>query len=990
MTPERWRQIDRVFQDALERQSAERRAFLDAVCAGDNDLRDEVEALISCNDQQELLIDAPALEVAACFLAPDQPELITGQQVGHYEVLGLLGTGGMGEVYLARDLKLRRKIALKLLPADFTVDKERVRRFQQEARAASALNHPNIITIHEIGQLDGRHFIATEFIEGETLRQHMKLTKLSLREALDIAIQVAGALQAAHSAGIVHRDIKPENIMLRPDGYTKVLDFGLAKLSDQHPQSSDAEASTLSKLNTEPGLVMGTVNYMSPEQTRGLNLDARSDIFSLGVVTYEMVAGHAPFEGDTPSDLIASILKVEPPPLAQYSEDVPSELQRIITRALKKDREGRYQTASDLLIDLKSLKEEVELHSKLRHSARSTSSGELPFTTDGSQTMIATAGQSGFTTGRAGTLRTTSSAEYLVSQITRHKASAALLLAALALAIAAIFYVLYRPAFPAPFQNVRLTRLTTSGKASDAAISPDGKYVAYLASDAEGYSIWIRHVATSSNVQIVAPSDGARGSLTFSPDSNYLYYIAQAKGDSAPSLYKIPIPLGGNGRKLISDVESRVTFSPDGSRLAFIRSPAPKESALVIGGAEGSPEQTLAVYKDRILVDAAWSPDGKTIACSHVQLGGAGSYYSIVEIGVDGGTERSITAQKWVSIGSLAWLKAGSGLVMVAWDSKDAGSQVWQLSYPTGELRRITADLDSYSGVSVTSDSTALATTRNDPALSIWLVQDEKPRAAKQAAPRLGQNDGWNGLCWTPANKVVYASYDNGSQDIWQMDPDGTNQKQLTFGSGQINYGVSASPDGRYIVFVSNRAGPRNIWRVNIDGSNAKQLTSGGGEFNPSFSPDGQWVLYQVNDFTWKVPADGGDPVKLSSIKNILGMSPDGKLIAHLLPPAKPGVKSVGFVSLENNQQVTAIDLPGSSRPRRMQWAADGQAITYIDDRNGIQNIWSQPLDGGPPKQVTDFKSDPLWAFAWSLDGKQLACVRGTLPSDVVLISSTK
>src|SRR5437867_4120705 len=361
MTPERYRQIDQIFQAALGLEPEQRVAYLDEVCSGDEKLRQEVESLITSDQGGVSFSDEPALEMAARVLASDEPALAAGDLIDRYEVVSLLGSGGMGEVYLAHDEKLDRKIALKLLSSHFTMNEERLRRFQQEARAASALNHPNIITIHEIGQVENRNFIATEFVDGETLRQRMKRGPLSLNESLDIAIQVCGALAAAHNAGIVHRDIKPENIMLRRDGYVKVLDFGLAKLT---PKSSarptvDSDASTL--IETEPGVVIGTAPYMSPEQARGLELDARTDIFSIGVVLYEMVAGRRPFEGATISDLMVSILERKPAALATYRREIPETLEWIVSKAMRKDREERYQTAKDMAIDLRSLEQRLEI-----------------------------------------------------------------------------------------------------------------------------------------------------------------------------------------------------------------------------------------------------------------------------------------------------------------------------------------------------------------------------------------------------------------------------------------------------------------------------------------------------------------------------------------------------------------------------------------------------------------------------------------------------
>jgi eukaryotic-like serine/threonine-protein kinase len=360
MNPDRWRQIGQLYHSALEMELEERAAFLDGACGDDAELRREVESLLQARQQADGFIDGKVAGVADVIneiAAHQQTTSLVGRSLGHYQALSLIGAGGMGRVYLAEDTRLGRKVALKLLPAAFTQDKERVRRFKQEARAASSLNHPNILTIHEIGEAStaegGAHFIVSEFVEGETLRAALRGGRLDVGKATAIAEQVAGALSVAHEAGIVHRDIKPENVMARPDGLVKVLDFGLAKLTEAPSAPADSEAST--NLSTAPGIVMGTVSYMSPEQARGQKVDRRADIFSLGVVLYEMLAGRRPFEGATTSDVIAALLTAEPPPLGECCSEATTELERIVGRCLAKDRETRYQSAAELIAELKTL-----------------------------------------------------------------------------------------------------------------------------------------------------------------------------------------------------------------------------------------------------------------------------------------------------------------------------------------------------------------------------------------------------------------------------------------------------------------------------------------------------------------------------------------------------------------------------------------------------------------------------------------------------------
>jgi len=433
MTPERWQQIDQLFHSALECDAEQRDAFLREACKGDESLRREVVSLLGSHEEANSFIRTAAEDIAADLMAGRETQLKRGEYVGHYQVVSFLGQGGMGEVYLAHDVRLGRHVALKRLPAKFTLDAELVHRFKQEARAASALNHPNIVTIHEIGRSNSSHFITTEFIEGDTLRQRIAKDPMTVDEALDVATQIASALTAAHAAGIIHRDIKPENIMLRRDGFIKVLDFGLAKLASDIEPILGAQSLPKALHKTDPGMVMGTVQYMSPEQARGEDTDPRTDIWSLGVLLYELLSGQAPFTGETASHAVVSILEAEPSPLRNHVK-APAELERIVMKALSKNRHERYQEASELERDLKTLRLKLDETATLRR-----------VTTNERETKTSA---SVMTTGEVVQSLPTASIEYIVGEIKRHKTLAIAALLLLLVSVVGLAYFLTSRTIP--------------------------------------------------------------------------------------------------------------------------------------------------------------------------------------------------------------------------------------------------------------------------------------------------------------------------------------------------------------------------------------------------------------------------------------------------------------------------------------------------------------------------------------------------------------
>jgi serine/threonine protein kinase len=966
MTPERWQRVDEIFQAAVELNPIQRAKFLDDSCRGDEDLRREVESLLSCDEQGLSMIDEPAYQAAAGLFLGDKPQLVEGQLIGHYEIAGLIGKGGMGEVYAAKDKRLNRRIALKLLPADYTRHKDRLRRFQQEAQAASALNHPNILTIHELGEVDGQQFIATELVEGETLRERIRST--SLAETLDIAAQVASALAAAHKAGIVHRDIKPENIMLRPDGYVKVLDFGLAKLTEQY--EATAEARTADQVDVSSGLVMGTVRYMSPEQARGRSVDARSDIFSLGVVLYEMLTGHVPFKGKSAGELIKSILKDQPPPLTEYLQDAPDALQRVISKALTKDTSRRYQTIEDLLTALETLRQREGL-------------GTWP------RTKVSRAETRELTTEILGR-RTTPTIEFIVTGIKQHKTGAGLILTALAVVTVGLSFGLNRLSNRrASPEGLKITRIPDTDKTLSVAISPNGEYIAYAKSSSPGkrstqQSLWVLQLATNKLIEIAPPAEVEYTALTYSRDGANIFYV------SNDVLYKIPAG-GSEAMTVLRDVRA-FSMAPDGKRFAFARGLSSDETAVMVANLDGGGERMLATRKKpEIIGGPAWSPDGSLIACT-TGVFAKNSQASVIGFDAATGEERKITNHKWDEFsGRLAWLPDGSGLMASV--SEGTEQQIWQIPYPPGEEHRVTSDPNYlYDDLALTADGKILIALQGAVRSAVWVIPNDDPNAAVPITS--GEHHIYQHLAWTPDGKILYASNVGTSRDVWIMNSDGTNPKQLTANAG-VNLQPEASADGRYVVFSSNRAndGAFNLWRMDIDGSNVFQLTHGSGEGQPVCSPDGRWVVYSSGGpnttakekTLWKVSIDGGEPVQLSSRPSSgAAISPDGALIACWYQEDSASQLKMALIPFAGGPP-KILDATMSSFAA-VHWRPDGKVINYIKAEPFVSNIWSQSVSGGAPQALTQFTSEAIGGLDWSRDG-QLICSRLHRVQDVILIT---
>ena len=641
MNAERLKQVEEIYHAALEISSEKRGFFITQRCGGDAELHREIESLLSFRKTSDDILETPPESLAAeMFAEQEKPTDLIGKEIRHYKIQKLLGKGGMGEVYLAEDTKLRRKVALKLLSPQFSEDSERKKRFEKEARAISALNHPNIITIYEIENNEDFNFIVTEFIDGQTLQSQIAENSIDWQEAVKIAIQITGALESAHSVGIVHRDIKPANIMVRRDGIVKVLDFGLAKLTAKPSDDS------ITRELTAPNRVMGTINYMSPEQALGQPIDARTDVFSFGVVLYEMLFGKVPFADARDATTNDSTIQNTQSTIGDLDSEIPPTLNQIVKHALEKDCDVRYQTVAEFRNDLKKLLNDPN-----------TASFDYAFTD-----------KNVLLTNPDKTAQTTKSNEEILS---KSKLSPVWLIAPLLIVGLSFgvywkyFYVEQSPSAMANnFQSIKLDILTAHGLTKAAAISPDGKYIAYVKNVDGEHSLWLRQTASVGDTQLDTPKETKYDYLKFSPDGDFIYFVGTDGENQPTSLFKITT-LGRNQQKIIEKVNSQISFSPDGGEIAFVRSEDGKFS-IIIADEKGKNERILITRKSpkAYTDEVSWSPDGKLIA-SPTMTFGANYAAGIAVVEVETGEEKQILlkAEKLLRISKTAWVNEGKGLI---------------------------------------------------------------------------------------------------------------------------------------------------------------------------------------------------------------------------------------------------------------------------------------------------------------------------------------
>jgi len=950
--------------------------------------------------------------------------LPAGTIIAHFQISSRLSANGIGEVYLAKELSSGLEVALKLLPASL-ISEERIRqRFAQTFSLVAQLRHPNFCRTYEGGITEeGRPFVAMEYVKGQSFDLIGFGPQLPVPQIVSLVIQIAEALDGVHARGWFHLAIKPANLMMTPNGQAKILDFGIGLVfpltfSDVGDESLKA--------------TFGTARYASPEQVSGSRLDQRSDVFSLGAVFYELLTGHPPFAGSSVDEVVAGVTLATPPPVTSYREDAPSGLNPIVAKALAKDVNARYQTMRELARDLRNLA--AQERGWMALMPPDTTQPVHASDREGKPGSVAAEARGGGKSGKFKGAKLASASfiddlKRLISSLFESKSkkqgaaagqveliqersfvediihffklywqillASFLALVGIAIAATIIGMLWNREPEIEEAQSMQFERLTTNGKVTSAAISPGGDHLVYAIDEGEGQSLWSKELKSAKETRIASASSTEYRSLAFSPDGRWIAYFKSRPGDELGAVYRIAARGGAEQQLPIKNAISAISFSPDGKSLAVvIASDLSSETSLWVGDATGAGKALGARQSPAAFHPSApaWSPDGRFITCA-VKDADSDLYLKVVTISVADRTENTVVSGRWSEIDGIAWLNDGGGLIVAAGDPITRAPKLWRVDYPSGSISRVTKDTGEYRGASLTGDARLLVSVQQEVLSHLWIAPDADSGQLQQITT--GRFDGVNGIAWTPDQRLVFASWTNDRENIWisrqgkndeipQSDPIPTESGD----GGQ--YQPAVSPDGRFVIYVIERAGGAYLLRNEIERREMKPVSEERLAFFPQFSSDGRWIVYSAirngRGAVAKVSSDGGKPETVIDKRAWRAvLSRDGTRVACNYLDETATRWRLAVFPVSGGNPLAIFDAPGSMH-RVVQWTPDGTGLAFIVTRGGVSNIWVQPVSGGGPSPMTGFKTDRIFNFAWSRDGRRLALACGRSPGDVVLI----
>lgn len=959
MTPERWAKIGEIFNSAVEKEPAEIEEYLREQCGDDASLRAEVESLLAAGNDAGRFISDPVAGNFVSDFADHVAALSPGSRLGHYRVEGSIGSGGMGEVYLAADTKLGRNVALKTLPPSFANDPSFLKRFRNEAQAAANINHPNVATVYSVEEFEGIHFLTMEYIDGSTLDKLIPKDGLELKTFLEWLEPISHALAAAHKRGIIHRDIKPGNIMISGDGTPKILDFGLAQI-----ERSFAGSASLANDITAPGQIIGTPSYMSPEQAEGVDVDVRSDIFSFGTVMYEALTGKRPFRGPSQGLIVRAVIHTEPDPIAKHRPDTPYVIAKMVERCLQKSPGKRFQSMREIRSTLKEVRTAsdagVSMDSFARRFYREASSSSKLWLAPAAILVLAIA----------------ASAWWYFSSSTQSR-------------------------FPISFDSMRMRRFSDANNVGYAQITPDGKAVAFATAEDDGTrSLWIRRVDDRNPLLLVPPQRNQYwGGLAISIDGGQVFYLTAGRTANFGTLYRVSA-LGGPSRKLVDNVNDIGGISPDGQSLLLVRY-GDHSRIISVNTSDGGNERVitetpLGDARSMNFRDPHFSRDGRSVYFIRTQNRQGVESWSIEKVDIESGNVTSLLSQP-DRISEIAVLPDSSGIIYTGVDSVSNLQQVFHLLLRDGAKTRLTNDLYFYFGVNVDAAGQTILVSQRADEQQLWVGDAQDTASLK---PMIKEPPPYRNAAWTPDGRLVYDAVENNVAQIWISNPNGSDRQKLT-SSGAYDFEPKVSPDGKHIVFTSKRSGFNQVFRMNIDGGQQTLLTEVPGATQaPRFSADGQTVIFDWFNagerLVARVPLVGG-PVEvfLRPDEKIplfytfyWAMSPDGISIAHSIwIPGEEKMK-IAVRPIDTEEPSIVLDIWPS---RIFKWAPDGKSIVYRERQATYQSeneILSVDVSSGKARSLLSAGSDQVVDLSFSNDMKQVAVVRGKNSSNAVLLTA--